>query len=179
MKETPYTIRQAVPDDAKSYNAFRYRLASEPNNGITFHEGDYTATVEDTRQRIETRTQSPYHQILVAVDDKNRVIGECSTGGHSDRLSMRHNVGLGISVDQDYRRLGIGKALMQAMIAWVEANPELHRIELEVFHDNIRAINLYLKLGFVIEGRRRNAYRKHGTFKDAYIMSILFERENT
>jgi len=176
MTDKTYTIRPAVPDDAPSYNAFLRRLAEEPNNGVTFHSGEFTATEDETRERIQKVIESNNMMIYVAINDDNLVVGECS-GFSSSRRARMHNVGLGLSVDKDWRRLGIGRGLMDAMIAWATDNPQVHRLELEVFHDNYHAINMYLRLGFVLEGRRRNAFRKHGKFKDAYMMSILFERD--
>lgn len=175
LTDRPFTIRPAVLDDAPTYNAFLRRLADEPNNGVSFHAGEFTATVDESREFIEKVIASDNQVIFMAVNADNVVIGDCSALS-SQRLSRQHNVGLGISVDQDWRRLGIGRGLMNAVIAWADANPMVHRLELEVFEDNLKAINLYLQLGFTLEGRRRKAYRKHGKFKDAYMMSILFDR---
>ena len=66
---------------------------------------------------------------------------------------------------------------MQTVISWTEAYPAIHHLELEVFTDNFRAISLYLKLGFVVEGTKRKACRKHGEFKDSYMMALLVEDE--
>ena len=169
-----YTIREAVPEDAASYNAHRRRIADEPNNGITYHVGEYNHTVDDDLQRVITAQESDNRVIFVAVNESKQVIGVCS-GFSPDKLSTRHRAGVGIDVNKDYRRQGIGTALMKDIIVWADANPDVHRLELEVFTPNIRALQLYLKLGFVIEGTRHKAYRKHGQFIDAYMMAILFE----
>lgn len=174
MSQVKWTVRQAVANDAASYNAFIRKIADEPNNGVLFHAGEFTATVDDTRKRLSNAEPNVIRTVFVAVDEHNRVIGETSAGAR-DRLATRHSVGLGISVDAEYRGQGIGKALMQALINWATTHPSVHRIELEVFTDNFRAINLYVQLGFVVEGTKRNAYRKHGTFKDSYIMALLLE----
>jgi len=171
-----YTIREAVADDADSYNVFMRQIADEPNNGVTFHAGEFTDTIEDTRQRLTAMQEKENCLILIAVDESNQVIGECS-GFASERIARHHCVGLGITVSADHRRYGIGTALMQAIIAWADASPTVYRLDLEVYTTNIRALNMYLKLGFVLEGTRHKAYRKHGQFKDAYMMAILFDGE--
>lgn len=48
----------------------------------------------------------------------------------------------------------------------------LHRIELEVYAFNDRAIALYKKLGFTEEGRLRQAYKMDG-YHDIILMSML------
>ena len=49
----------------------------------------------------------------------------------------------------------------------------VHRIELEVFAFNPRAIAVYEKLGFVHEGVRRHALLWDGEWIDALVMSIV------
>lgn len=49
----------------------------------------------------------------------------------------------------------------------------LHRIWLEVFAEHERAIRLYERLGFVHEGRQRDAVFKVGRYHDLLTMSLL------
>ncbi|HEX6345974.1 GNAT family protein [Umezawaea sp.] len=49
----------------------------------------------------------------------------------------------------------------------------LHRVELEVYDFNPRAIASYLKCGFVEEGRKRDALRWDGRWHDALLMGAL------
>tara|TARA_Y100000589_G_scaffold296743_1_gene304074 strand:- start:5590 stop:6135 length:546 start_codon:yes stop_codon:yes gene_type:complete len=49
----------------------------------------------------------------------------------------------------------------------------LHRIDLEVLKTNNNAIKLYKKIGFSIEGEKRDAYSYDGDFINVYIMSLL------
>lgn len=90
---------------------------------------------------------------------------------------MRHVVGLGIDIDQEYRNQGIGGALLTKMTDWAGQHPVIRRIELTVFVYNYRAIGLYLKHGFVIEGLNREAYFKSGRYVDAYSMALVFRKE--
>ena len=50
---------------------------------------------------------------------------------------------------------------------------KLHRIELEVYDFNPRAQHVYEKIGFVIEGRKRDVLLWEGKYHNAIIMSIL------
>jgi RimJ/RimL family protein N-acetyltransferase len=51
----------------------------------------------------------------------------------------------------------------------------LNRIYLRVYADNKRAIHTYEKVGFVHEGRLRQAAYKHGSYCDVLFMSVLRE----
>jgi RimJ/RimL family protein N-acetyltransferase len=87
------------------------------------------------------------------------------------RFRTRHRARLGISVQAPYRGIGVGEALLTALLDWAAAEPELERIELSVFAHNQRAINLYRKLGFVEEARLAKAYKlADNTYYDDVLM---------
>jgi RimJ/RimL family protein N-acetyltransferase len=52
-------------------------------------------------------------------------------------------------------------------------DPPVHRIGLEVYSFNPRALKVYERVGFVKEGVRRDALRWDGEFHDAVVMSVL------
>ncbi len=64
-----------------------------------------------------------------------------------------------IGVDPAYQRHGIGRALMDRLLAWAEPEAVVY---LEVRTDNDPAINLYRSLGFVTVGLRKRYYRASG-----------------
>jgi ribosomal-protein-alanine N-acetyltransferase len=70
-----------------------------------------------------------------------------------------------IGVDPDYQRHGIGRAMMDRLLAWTEPGSAVF---LEVRTDNAPAITLYRGLGFVTVGVRKRYYRASGA--DAYTM---------
>lgn len=72
-----------------------------------------------------------------------------------------------IAVFPEYRRLGIGRKLMEAMVAFSESQgaPDM---TLEVRAGNIPAITLYKSYGFAEEGLRKGYY--HDPLEDALIM---------
>ncbi len=69
--------------------------------------------------------------------------------------------------------MGIGKNLMKSGIEWAKENG-IFRITLEVDINNYRAISLYLKLGFEIEGTLRNdKMLSDGSYTSGYVMALL------
>ena len=52
-------------------------------------------------------------------------------------------------------------------------NSGLHRIELAAYGHNHRALRVYEKVGFVVEGVRREAALRDGEWADEVLMAIL------
>jgi RimJ/RimL family protein N-acetyltransferase len=52
--------------------------------------------------------------------------------------------------DKDFRGKGFAKEAIIASVLWLKDNYDIETIKLGVDHDNISALNLYLKLGFKI-----------------------------
>ena len=107
---------------------------------------------------------------FVAVDG-TQVVGWCDIfpgWAHA----QQHCGSLGMGVLAAYRRQRIGEALLVKCIDKARANG-ITRIELEVRADNLPAIRLYEKAGFVTESRKRNALRFDGIYFDALQMCLL------
>lgn len=97
--------------------------------------------------------------------------------GHAflDPMKMEgnsHVFQLNIVVHPHHTGLGVGKALMVALMSWAKERPGLEKIELLVRAPNTRAISLYRKFGFVEEGRfRRRVKTVDGAFIDDVAMA--------
>ena len=77
-----------------------------------------------------------------------------------------------VAVSPKFRRLGIGDALISALIENAK-NISGEALFLEVRKSNIPAQNLYTKHGFENCGERKNFYRE--PCEDAYIMRLLLK----
>ena len=64
-----------------------------------------------------------------------------------------------IATHPDFRRMGYGKAVVEALIKYAKNN-RLDSISLEVRESNKAAIDLYTSLGFKVEGKRKDFYTK-------------------
>jgi RimJ/RimL family protein N-acetyltransferase len=108
---------------------------------------------------------------FVAVDDE-RVVGVCDVvPTAAPRIAaQQHNATLGVLLLPEYRRLGLGEELVLAALKQCKGKWE--RIELSVYSHNERAHRLYLRCGFVEEGRRRGAWKLDGMTSDIIDMAI-------
>jgi ribosomal protein S18 acetylase RimI-like enzyme len=105
--------------------------------------------------------------------DAGRVVGWIDIS--PSRLPVsRHVGGLGMGLLADYRGQGIGKRLMQAALAKAQAKG-LKRVELEVFPHNTAGIALYKAVGFVEEGRRKNAALLDEGYADLIMMGLWLD----
>ena len=64
-----------------------------------------------------------------------------------------------IATHPDFRRMGYGRAVVEALIKYAK-NERLDSISLEVRESNKAAISLYTDLGFKVEGKRKDFYKK-------------------
>ncbi len=76
---------------------------------------------------------------------------------------------LSLGVLPDCRRLGLGRALIEAVIAQAERRP-VGSLVLEVATDNDAARRLYAACGFVQVGRRPRYYHRSGQVADGLIL---------
>jgi len=78
-----------------------------------------------------------------------------------------------IATHPDHRGQGIGESLMSAMIDMADRWLQLSRLSLIVWTSNERAISLYKRFGFVIEGTMPRYVFLDGDFGDAHLMGRI------
>ena len=77
-----------------------------------------------------------------------------------------------MSVHKDYWGQGIGILLLDSLLKWANDNSAVTKIHLSVRTDNHRAIDLYQRKGFVVEGTIRNDFFLDGTYYDHHLMGL-------
>ena len=134
---------------------------------LAFLEGP---PIESTQEFVLDHINNDWPQLVALHED--RVIGWCDISP-LDRPVFSHIGSLGIGVIDGYRGLGVGRALMKATLHAAQQKG-LTRIELTVREHNIRAINLYEDLGFVIEGIHKNGVCINGQYENHIFMALLW-----
>ncbi|MDO8552643.1 MAG: GNAT family N-acetyltransferase [bacterium] len=89
-------------------------------------------------------------------------------------LKVRGTSYVVMGVLASYRGRGIGTALLKQAEGLAREHG-MHRMELEVFEKNEDAVHLYEKLGFVMEGRRREAIKTPKGYEDIIWMGKLLQ----
>lgn len=112
---------------------------------------------------------------LVALLD-GAVAGGAGLHADGTALRRRHAMSLGIWVAADAQGRGVGKALMTALLDYADNWAQVLRTELTVYCDNERAIGLYKRFGFEIEGTMRAYALRNGQYVDVHPMARLHPR---
>jgi RimJ/RimL family protein N-acetyltransferase len=152
-------VRPATLDDVDALAAGMAEVAEE---GM-FLATEAPIDVADAALRIHTATVSEAHSLWV-LDDARPAVG-CA-GLHP--TSAAGVASLGMWIVAAARGRGGGRALLATALDHAR-DADLHKVELEVWPGNARAIALYAGAGFAIEGVRRDHYRR----RDGALHSIL------
>lgn len=138
-----------------------YTITTYPEDGADF-------TVEKEREWVKKHMDGD-GKLLVVAEIDGEIVGSADLH-NGERRRIQHVATPGITVLKEFRSIGVGKALMDALIEWASAHPIIEKIGLGVFANNAGAINLYKKLGFVEEGRKVKEIK---IGPDNYVDSIL------
>jgi RimJ/RimL family protein N-acetyltransferase len=107
----------------------------------------------------------------IHVRQTDRLIGTCAFSQlDGDNGSALYHITIG---EKDCWGQGYGTEATELMLEHAFERLGLHRVALSVFAFNERAIRSYRKVGFVVEGRARDAIWRDGRYWDELQMSIL------
>ncbi len=164
-------IRDAVARDAAASVALRKAIFGE-TDFLLYAPDEYVTTPDDFSAQLERIAGSGHSRSLLAEIDGVPVGLVGAVGSSIPRL--RHAAQIFIGVLRSYWGCGVGSALLAEVIAWAPT-AGISRLELFVMKDNVRAIALYERLGFRVEGARRRAYIINGRPVDDLLMAYVYE----
>ena len=159
-------VRRAGEEDAEAFAAVVAAVAEENRWIGTQPPVDVAAFAARVRGLMDA---GDLFWVLV---DGERIVG--TLGLHDTRAAGVSSLGMCILAGS--RGAGGGRLLMEAVMEHVRAAAHLHKLELEVWPDNDRAIALYESYGFKVEGLRRDHYRRNdGSLRSSLMMALLLE----
>lgn len=162
-------IREITKDDASNFINLVKQVEKE-SEFMLFEPDERKITIEQQFKRIESMQLEENSTIFIA-ENVDKLVGYLVViGGSANR--NKHSAYLVIGVLKQFSGLGIGTKLFEKLQEW-SVQHKIHRLELTVMNHNERAISLYKKAGFEIEGTKRNSLFVNGTYIDEYYMSKL------
>jgi RimJ/RimL family protein N-acetyltransferase len=158
-------LRAIEPDDLPNY--VRWFADTEVLAYLGFYLPQNLAQEQAWYQRQNENAAS----INFAIDFEGRHIGGCGFA-NIDARNQHAEVGLFIGEKALWDQ-GLGKDVLATLVDYGFDLLNLHRIYLRVFADHQRAVHAYEQVGFVHEGRFREAEWRHARWLDLLYMSVL------
>ena len=123
---------------------------------------------------LKNKEDSVYFSIHINDEESSdKVIGNCAI---QDINNKNRACSCGIAIgEKKFQNKGYGTEAMELLVEYGFNTLNMNRIELSVFDFNSRAFNTYQKVGFIEEGRKRQARYHNGKYQDEIIMAVLRE----
>lgn len=160
-------LRKPEPHDVEPMYAWK----NDP--GIASLLGGFTTGYAraDLAKWVEFHRSASDEALFMITDTDDKAIGHVGLYKINGRAgTAEFAILLG---DRNAWGKGIGRACTRWMCQYGFEQLNLRRISLEVLATNQRAHDLYASLGFVGEGRLRQAQYKDGAFVDVILMGLL------
>jgi len=160
-------IREARIEDAEALLKHAVKVYGEGRNLLTAPE-EFNVTLEQEVQWLKDNMEKG-HLTLVA-EQGSTIVGMLNAT-KGTRKRVKHICMFGISIQDDYCNNGLGSKMIQRLLEWAKEDKDIEKVCLEVFAHNERAIHVYEKLGFRVEGRKeRHVKFEDGTYSDELLM---------
>jgi ribosomal protein S18 acetylase RimI-like enzyme len=161
-------IRLIAAEDSESFHSCLDFVA---------REGRFLALLEApplerVREFVAENIKNKVPQVVAVSGCK--VVGWCDIqpGWHH---TLKHCGSLGMGLLPEFRGKRLGESLFTACLGLAGA-AGVTRVELEVREDNLPAIALYKRLGFIQEGVKQRGMRVHGEYVNTIAMGLLLPR---
>jgi RimJ/RimL family protein N-acetyltransferase len=171
-------IRAASPADAPGLLELQAALDRE-THFMLLEPGERAADPTDLRDRLARQARQggqdghvgPADPSFTLVAHQRRPVGYVDVSVPPFRRARRTGY-LVMGVLAAHAGHGLGRALLRAATDHAR-DQDMHRLELTVMTHNRRAFNLYLSVGFLVEGVRRAALEIDDGYVDEYYMGLL------
>ena len=153
-------IRNATGSDSESvYNNFN--LTHGQTDFLLSYPDENSFDIEQEREFLVRKEDSDREIELCAVFG-DRIVGTAGIEEVGKKYKVRHRAEFGVSVEEDYWGLGIGRALVMAGIECAR-QAEYLQLELEVVRENLSAFELYRSIGFCEYGYNPKGFCSRNT----------------
>lgn len=162
--------RKAQEQDAEKIVEFFNMIGGE-TSFMSFEKDEYPLSAKEQAELIRSFEGDKTNTMLLAMDGDE--IAGLSTITSSHKIKSRHIAELGIVVAKKYHGNGIGASLIHQVTDWVKGNGITTKMRLDVRADNLKAVQMYLKMGFVVEGHIKHSTLLNGIYYDDYVMGKM------
>lgn len=158
-------VREATSGDCEAIAQVMAVVAEEGSIGT-----EPPVDVPARARRFRESLDDPGDGGMWVLDDAGRVVGWIA----APQPGTAGVFSFGMAMLPEARGRGGGRALLDTVLDHARSSGA-HKVVLEVWPDNARAIALYARAGFYVEGLRRAHYRRRdGSLRSALLMAYLF-----
>jgi RimJ/RimL family protein N-acetyltransferase len=165
---TTMIIRPIAVSDAENFVELSKRI--DESGFMLYEPGERETTVEQQRKLIE-RILSEKKSIFFVAEDGNKLVGFIAALGDNLKRNQ-HSAYLVLGILEEHQGQGVATKLFKHIFEWAK-EVEISRLELTVIKDNLKAFNLYRKMGFIIEGEKVHSLVINGKFVNEYYLYKL------
>lgn len=165
-----YILRSPQIADAEKMIKYLKTAAKETEYGLSYPE-ELDFSIQEEEDFIR-RFSDDANSIMISVFDGNDLVGTASLTRVLDKKKTMHRAEFGIALLKKVWGQGLGFKVVSELAAFAK-KADFDQVELEVASDNIAAVNLYKKLGFVVYGERPHSMKlKNGNYLDELLMIL-------
>jgi ribosomal protein S18 acetylase RimI-like enzyme len=150
----------------------RHLIQTSGETGFMARYADEIVLTEEQERAYLAQLESdPKAGMVSAVVDQS-IVANAGFNPVATLEKYCHRAEFGMSVQKNYWGMGIGSALLAAVIETAR-QAGYEQMELEVVPENERAVRLYQKFGFRIYGTREKSFRyRDGSYASEYLMLL-------
>ena len=161
-------IRQIQIGDAENLLNLMNKVEAE-TTFLLYEKDERNRTIEQQRKNIQEQLEKG--SLTFVLEGNKQLVGYVF-GNIFTANRKKHCMNLAIAILQEYTGKGYGTKLMNTIEEYA-INNGITRLELEVAKTNKVAISLYQKIGFEVEGIKRNAFLVNGKYEDDLLMAKI------
>jgi RimJ/RimL family protein N-acetyltransferase len=163
-----FRIRRAGAEDVSFWAALAAHEEVEPFMAAVSERDE-----DELREAIRRSDEEPrlHGRFVLEADGERAGVMAFDVENRRSRIAYLH----GIMLDPRFRGRGLATAAARLLVRHLVFDLDYHRVQLEVYGFNERALRHVERAGFVKEGVRRKAYRRHGAWVDGVLYGLVQE----
>jgi RimJ/RimL family protein N-acetyltransferase len=163
-----FALRRATGEDVDFMASLAGHEDVEPFMAAVSPRGSEALAEEVRRAEAEPERCG---QFIVEVDGRRAGVMAFEVTNRRSRIAHLH----GLMLHPDYRGGGLADRAARLLACHLLRDLDLHRLELECYGFNERAIRHAERTGYVREGVKRKAYWRHGEWVDGVLFALIRE----
>jgi RimJ/RimL family protein N-acetyltransferase len=160
------TIRRATPDDVDFLVELTGHEDVDP-----FLSARRATTREELLEEVERSEREPedFGRFIVELDGRRAGVMGFAVGNKRSRIARLG----GLAIHPDFRGRNVSDEGARLLQRHLMNDLGYHRLELEIYGFNERAMRHAERAGFVREGVKRKAYWRHGEWVDGVLYGLI------